>query len=162
MKSAEPQSVFRFFAGNAFLVLTIAGLFPLIPVFCGQLNSTVALDRTKSMAATQHEIIMLRIQKGEYDTAFAEANKIFEMKWPDDQEPLLLKELLVLTDQFQKHHQAPLALQLISRNSKCFKTLPSQITILKEQGYLYKSLGQNDKALEYFEKARKLEKEAGK
>ena len=154
MKSAEPHCVSRFFVGNAFLVLMLAGFFP---AFSCQLDSPVALDRTKSKAATQHEIVMLLIQKGEYEKALIEANKIFNMSWPDDQEPLLLKELLNVTGQFLKHRQASLGLELIDKNSKCFKTRSSQIAILKEQGYLYKSLNQTDKALEFFEKARKLE-----
>jgi tetratricopeptide (TPR) repeat protein len=157
MKSAEPRCVSRFFAGNVVLVMTLAGLIPVIPAFSRQLNAPVGLDRTKSKAATQHEIVMLLIQKGEYERALAEANKIFDMRWPDDQEPLLLRELKYVTDQFLKHRQAPLGLELINRNSKCFKTPSSQIEILKEKGYLYKTLNQNDKALEYFEKARKLE-----
>jgi tetratricopeptide (TPR) repeat protein len=156
MKSAQPR-LFRFVAWNAFLVLMLAGFIAVLPAFSGQLNAPVALDRTKSKAATQHEIIMLLIQKGEYERALAEANKIFEMRWPDDQEPLLLRELRYVTDQFIKHRQAPLGLELIDKNSKCFKTPSSQIEILKEKGYLYKTLNQNDKALEYFEKARKLE-----
>jgi tetratricopeptide (TPR) repeat protein len=154
MKSAEPRCVSRVFAGNAFLVLMLTGL---IPAFSGQLDSPIALDRTKSMAATQHEIVMLLIRKGEYERALTEANKIFDMRWPNNQEPLLLKELLNVTGQFLNHRQAPLGLQLIDKNSKCFKTLSSQIAILKEKGYLYKTLNQNDKALEYFEKAKKLE-----
>ena len=158
----EPEPVWhprhsRLFAGNALLVLTIAGLIALIPAFSRQSDSPVALDKTKSMAATQHEIVMLLIQKGEYERALAEANKIFSMKWPDDQEPLLLKELLNVSGQFLSHGRAPLGLELIDKNSKCFKRASSQIAIFKEKGYLYKTLNQNDKALECFEKARKLE-----
>jgi hypothetical protein len=36
------------------------------------------LGKTKSKAATQHEIVMLLIKKKEYDKAVAEANKIFD------------------------------------------------------------------------------------
>jgi tetratricopeptide (TPR) repeat protein len=155
MKSAEPRCVSRFFAGTVFLFLIIEGL---LPAFSGQLDSPVALDRTKSMAATQHEIVMLLIRKGEYERALEEANKIFDMRWPTDQEPLLLRELLYVTGQFLNHRQAPLGLELIDKNSKCFKTPSSQIAILKEQGYLYKTLNKTDKALDCFEKARKMEK----
>jgi len=154
MKSAEPRCVSRFFAGNALLVLMLAGFFP---AFSNQVASPAGLDRTKSKAATQHEIVMLLIRKGEYARALTEANKIFDMKWPDDQEQLLLKELLNFTDQFRVHHQAPLGLDLIDKNSKCFKTRSSQIAILNEKGYLYKCMNQPDKALEFFEKASKLD-----
>ncbi len=159
MKSVEPRRVFRFCAGSAFFFFVFSCF---LTAFSHQLDSPVALDRTKSMAGTQHEIVMLLIQKGEYERALAEANKIFSMKWPEDQEPLLLRELLLLSGQFLDHRQAPLGLELIDKNSKCFKSPSSQITIYKEQGYLYKNMGQTDKALQYFEKARDLEKKQEK
>ncbi len=122
-----------------------------------QLDSPVSLGRTKGMAETQHEIVMLLIKQKEYQKAASEANKIFDMKWPEDQEPLLLRELLILSDQFRKEGQAHLGLQLIDKNSKCFKKTSSQIAILKEKGYLYKNLNENEKAIDSFRKARELE-----
>jgi len=79
------------------------------------------------------------------------------MKWPEDQEPLLLQELLYISGQFLSQGQAPVGLQFVEKNSKCFKKHPSQVAILKETGYLYKSMGQNDKAIDCFRKARELE-----
>ena len=115
------------------------------------------LGKTKSKAATQHEIIMLLIKKKEYEKAVAEANKIFDMKWPEDHEPLLLRELLIVSEQLRQQGQAPLSLQLVDRNSKCFKTTASRIAIYKEMGYLYKCMNQEDKEMEYFRKAQELE-----
>ena len=100
------------------------------------------------MAEAQHEIVLLLMKKQEYDKAMVEASKIFDMRWPGDQEPLLLKELLNLADQFLSQGQAPLGLKLIERNFKYFKKTSSQAAILKEMGYLYKSLKQDDKAIE--------------
>ncbi len=154
--SAEIRVSEKITAG-ALLAMLLVGMTPSVPAFGGQSDSPAALGKTKSMAETQHEIVMLLIKKQEYEKAAAEANKIFDMKWPEDQEPLLLKELLLLSDQFLRGGQAALGLQLINKNSRCFKKIPSQVSILKETGYLYKSLGQNDKALEYFRKAQELE-----
>ena len=61
------------------------------------MDSTVELGRTRSVAETQHEIVMLLIKKKEYEKAATEAHKIFEMKWPQNQEPLLLHELLPIS-----------------------------------------------------------------
>jgi tetratricopeptide (TPR) repeat protein len=157
MRSAEPYISGRIKAG-ALLSMLLAGVMPLVPAFAHQADSPMALGKTKSMAETQHEIVMLLIKKKEYERAETEANKIFDMKWPEDQEPLLLKELLILSDQFLQCGQAKLGLYLINNNSKCFRQVPSRVKILKEMGYLYKSLGQNDKALDCFQKARNLEK----
>jgi tetratricopeptide (TPR) repeat protein len=126
-----------------------------LPAF--QADDSTSLGKLKSMAEAQHEIVILLVKKQEYDKAAAEANKIFDMKWPGDQEPLLLKELLNLADAFLQQGQASLGLRLIERNSKYFRKASSQASIFKEMGYLYKSLKQDDKAIEYFKKARDLE-----
>jgi tetratricopeptide (TPR) repeat protein len=154
MKSAAmPPLAGRIAAGA--IIFIVAGMILLL--YGGQVDSPVALGRTKSMAATQHEIVMLLIKQKEYDKAVVEAQKIFEMKWPEDQEPLLLQELLYISGQFLSQGQAPVGLQFVEKNSKCFKKTPSRIAILKEKGYLYKSMGQSDKAIDSFRKARELE-----
>jgi tetratricopeptide (TPR) repeat protein len=64
---------------------------------------------------------------------------------------------LFLSGQFLVGGQAPLGMQIIEKNSKLFKRVPSRIEILKEKGYLYKNMNQNEKALECFRKAQELE-----
>jgi hypothetical protein len=139
---------------SAFLLALIS-----LPAASANQSGSGDLGKTRSVAESQHEIVMLLLSKKEYDKAAVEANKIFSMRWPESQEPLLLKELLLLSDQFLRHGQAAMGLQLINNNSKCFKSASSQVEILKEMGYLYKSLNQNDRALECFQKARDLEQQ---
>lgn len=142
---------------GALISLLLAGMIPVMPLDGQQSGSPAALDRAKSIAETQHEIVLLLIKKKEFEKAATEANKIFEMKWPEDQESLLLRELLFLTGQFLSQGKADLGLQLIDRNSKSFKKTSSRVAILKERGYLYKNMGQDDKAIDCFKKARELE-----
>ena len=120
-------------------------------------STDAALNRVRSQAESQHEIVMLLIRKKEYAKALEEAGKIFEMKWPADQEPLLLKELLALSDRFLREGQAASGLQLLERNTKTFRATESRISILKEKGYLHKNLKEDDKALECFREAQRLE-----
>jgi tetratricopeptide (TPR) repeat protein len=157
MKFKEFLSYSRIPAG-ALLFLLVGGLAPLLPSVAPQSDSRDSLSQKKSMAETQHEIVMLLLEKKEFEKAGMEANKIFDMAWPESQEPLLLKELLILSDQFLRQGQPQIGLQLIEKNSKRFKNNSSQIEILKAEGYLYKSLRQNDKALECFQKAQDLER----
>ena len=142
---------------GALLSMLLAGVISVGPLSAYQADASAALGKTKSMAEAQHEIVLLLMKKQEYDKAMVEASKIFDLKWPGDQEPLLLKELLNLADQFLSQGQAPLGLKLIERSFKYFKKTSSQAAILKETGYLYKSLKQDDKAIESFRKARDLE-----
>ena len=152
----------RLYASNmipagTLLLFLLAGMIPTGRLSAQQSNDS-ALGKAKSMAEMQHEIVLLLIKKKEYDRAVVEAGKIFEMKWPEDQEPLLLKSLLYLSDQFLQQGQAALGLQLLEKNSRFFRRTDSQIAMLKEKGYLYKSLGKDDKAIECFRQAQDLEK----
>jgi tetratricopeptide (TPR) repeat protein len=142
---------------GALLSMMLTGVMSVGPLSACQSDASAALGKIKSMAEAQHEIVLLLMKKQEYDKALVEACKIFDMRWPGDQEPLLLKELLTLADQFLSQGQAPLGLKLIEMNFKNFKKTPSQAAIFKEMGYLYKSLKQDDKAIESFRKARDLE-----
>jgi tetratricopeptide (TPR) repeat protein len=121
-------------------------------------GQTADLARNKSFAESQHEIVKILISKKEFAKAAAEANKIFQMKWPDDQEPILLKELLGFSDQFLLYKQNELALQLLDTNLPLFKSSKSKASIWKEKGYLLEKMGQHDKALECFREAQRVEK----
>jgi tetratricopeptide (TPR) repeat protein len=149
-QAATPHRLSRVLA--ALLFLFPAGLSPLP---AGPSDSS--LERLKSKAASQHEIVMLLIKKKDYNQAVKEACKIFDMNWPDGQEALLLKELIGLSDEFSRHGQAAISLQLVEKNDKSFRQTSSQIAILKEKGFLYKSLKKDDKSLECFSKAQELE-----
>ncbi len=134
----------------------------LAAVLCGPaagsaFQGSPTLQKMRSAAEAQHEIVMLLIQKKNFAQAAVEADKIFSMQWPVDQEPVLLKELLFLSDQFAHHGQTKVGLQLLEDNLKAFRTTPSRVAIWKEKGYLYKVLKDNDKALDCFREARRLE-----
>ncbi len=115
------------------------------------------LKKIRSQAESQHEIVVILIRKKEYAKALDESSKIFDMKWPADQEPLLLKELQNLSGRFLREGQAASGLQLLERSAKVFKTTESRVAILKEKGYLHKNLKEDDKALECFREAQRLE-----
>ena len=120
-------------------------------------TSESSLERLRAMAATQHEIFVLLIQRKEFSKAAEEGSKIFEMKWPVEQEPILLKELLFFSGQFSRNGQQSIGLQLVERSEKHFKTSPSRLAICKEKGYLYKVTNQPEKALECFREAQRLQ-----
>jgi tetratricopeptide (TPR) repeat protein len=158
MKLAVFLSVKRILAGVVFSLFAAGSSAPLLQSAAPRSNSNDSLSQMKSWAESQHEIVMLHLQKKEFEKAAIEANKIFDMDWPESEEILLLKELHILSERFLGERQASLALQIIEKNFKKFKKKSSQIEILKEQGYLYKNLKQHDKELECFRKAQELER----
>jgi tetratricopeptide (TPR) repeat protein len=154
MRLRRPILAGALLAGGASALL--AGGMPPVPACLGA--QAADLQRLRSIAESQHEIVMILIRKQEFAKAAAEAGKIFELKWPDDQEPTLRKELLDLADQFLHAGQTETALLLLETNLVRFKTARSQADIRKEMGYLNDKLGRPDKALECFREAQRLEK----
>src|SRR5688500_13311774 len=77
-----------------------------------------SLEKLRNMAATQHEIVVLLLQKKEFSNAAEEAAKIFELNWPVEQEPILLRELLFFSRQLTRQGQAAIALQLVEPSEK--------------------------------------------
>jgi tetratricopeptide (TPR) repeat protein len=116
------------------------------------------LNKTRSVAESQHEIVMILLEKKEFAKAQEEASKIFQMKWPQSQEPVLLRELLWFSDKFLDNGQPALAVRLLETNLNTFKENSSKAAIWKEKGYLLKEMGQDDKALDCFREAQRLEK----
>jgi tetratricopeptide (TPR) repeat protein len=115
------------------------------------------LSKIRSIAAAQHEIVVTLIGKREFAKAAEEANKIFQLKWPADQEPVLLEELLRFSDQFRHNSQPAVALRLLEGNMGFFKANKSKVAIWKDMGYLLQGIGQADKAIECFKEAIRLE-----
>lgn len=151
MSSGAMRSRRPVMAGAELVLLAITA----IPFVQAQ---TWDLDKTRKIAESQHEIVVLLIKKKEFPKAAEEANKIFQMKWPDDQEPVLLKELCGLANEFRRHGQAALGVHLLETNLNAFKTLRSKAEIWKEKGYLLEGMGQHDPALDCFREAQRLEK----
>ncbi len=140
------------------LVVSTALVFLVLPSIPRLQAQSWDLQKTRKIAESQHEIAMILIRKKEYIKAAEEADKIFQMKWPDDQEPVLLKELLGFAHQFNDCKQPDVAVRLLETNLAAFKTFRSQAAIWKEKGYLLEKMGQHDSALASFREAQRLEK----
>ena len=140
--------------GKRFLVcaIMVAAIPSVIVLLPGQTDDLGKLRRT---AQAQHEIVMLLIEKKEYAKAGEEANKIFQMKWPDGQESLLLYDLLGFSDRLRHAGQPAIALRLLETNYGTFKDAKSKAEIWMDKGYLYKEMGQPEKALECFKEAQR-------
>jgi tetratricopeptide (TPR) repeat protein len=120
-------------------------------------SQSTELSKMRRIAESQHEIVMILIRKKDFGQALAEANKIFALSWPPNQEATLRKDLLYFADQFLHGGQAAVGLQLLETNLKAFKNSANRAAILKEKGYLHKNMGQEDKAIECFREAQRLE-----
>jgi len=142
--------------GRRLLAATILAL--ALPLAGPRLGAQDAeLGKLRSIAAAQHEIVVMLINKKEFAKAAEEANRIFQLKWPADQEPVLLEELLRFSNQFRRNSQSAVALRLLESNMGFFKDNKSKVAIWKDMGYLLQGMGQPDKAIECFKEAIRLE-----
>jgi tetratricopeptide (TPR) repeat protein len=124
-----------------------------VPILSSQESE---LGKTRKIAEAQHDIVMILIKKKDFTKAAEEANKIFQMKWPDDEESVLKDELLRFSDLFRHYNQPALALQLLDKNMGLFKSRKIRAEILKDKAYLLEGMGQHDPALECFREAKHL------
>lgn len=138
------------FTGSC-LLFTLSMAAPHLPA------QNAEIGKIRSIAESQHEIVIILIKKRDFGKAAEEANKMFQMKWPADQEPVLKDELLRFSDLFRHYGQPALAVQLLETNLSMFKSDKIKAEIWKDKGYLFKEMGQDDKALECFREAKRLE-----
>ncbi|HLV01436.1 MAG TPA: hypothetical protein VKZ59_09225 [Acidobacteriota bacterium] len=115
-------------------------------------------EEVREIAGSQHEIVMLLIEKKEFAKVPAAARKIFEMQFPDEQQHLLVKEAEILTDALLQHDQTQIAHQVIEMARRAVKTNKLKAALYREQAYVYKKEGNSDAAMECFQKSIELEK----
>jgi tetratricopeptide (TPR) repeat protein len=114
------------------------------------------LGRTRKIAEAQHDIVVILIKKKEFDKAAEEAKKIFDMKWPEDEAPVLKDELLRLSDLFRHYGQPEIALRLLDTYMCMFKSAKIQTEVLKDKAYLLEGMGRHDQALECYREYKRL------
>ncbi len=132
----------KYFLAGTFLTFTAGQAAPPLPA------QESDLSKTRKIAETQHDIVMILIKKKEFAKAAEEADKIFAMKWPEDQETVLREELLYFSDLFRHNQHPEIALPLLDRHMKMFKSNKNRAEILKDRAYLLEGMGRHDEALE--------------
>ncbi len=113
-------------------------------------------NRTRKIAEAQHDIVMMLIKKKEFAKAAEEADKIFDMKWPENQEATLRKCLLNYSDLFRHDEHPEIALRLLDKHIDMFKSNKNRADILMDKAYLLEGMGRHDEALQCFREARQF------
>ncbi len=113
-------------------------------------------NRTRKIAEAQHDIVMMLIRKKEFTRAAEEADKIFDMKWPENQETTLRKCLLNYSDLFRHDEHPEIALRLLDKHIGMFKSNKNRADILMDKAYLLEGMGRHDEALQCFREAKQF------
>jgi tetratricopeptide (TPR) repeat protein len=119
-----------------------------------------AQDRM-AIAQAQHDLMVLLIDKGEFDKVPAELQKVLDLNFKGKDEQRVVDEILILSELLVKKGQATLSLRLVDMGLGSVREKDGQVKLYKEKGFLFKTMGQPDKAMEMFEKVRTLESPAG-
>ena len=115
-------------------------------------------EEIRHLAEAQHEIVMLLIEKGEFSKVPEAAAEIFALKFPPDQEHLLLKEVEILVDALLQQQQIGVAHQVVDAALQCVSTSKAKAQLHRERGYLFKNEGKTEDAMKSFEESKALEK----
>lgn len=125
----------------------------------GLIQGQQSWEETRRLAEAQHEIVMLLIEKGEFEKVHEAAHEIFQLNFPQDQEHLLLVEVEILVDALVHRQRIAIAHRIVDSALLCTITSKSKAQLYREKGYLFKKEGNTEEALKSFEKSKELEKE---
>ncbi|MFB3141358.1 MAG: hypothetical protein ACE1Z2_00985 [Acidobacteriota bacterium] len=117
-------------------------------------------ERSRSVAESQHEIVMLLIRGKAFDKVLRASQEIFSLRFPYNQEHLFVTEGQILSGALYDHQQYELAQALLDQALRAVNSNNSKALLYKEKAYLCKQEGKTDEAMEFFEKAVELEKSA--
>ncbi len=105
-----------------------------------------------SIAESQHEIVQLLIQKGEYEKALDEYRAILDLKLPAAYDEAVFKEIVIVARKFYDANQKELAYQALDLGFDRLKSADLKAKILSVKAGLLKKDGRIERAIETYKK----------
>jgi tetratricopeptide (TPR) repeat protein len=118
-------------------------------------------EKVRSIAESEHEIVMLLIENKEFDSVPAEAKKIFSMNFPEEHQDLLMEGTQEIVDALIHHRQYRVADNVVDQCMRKIKARKLLSELHKQKAYLLKKMGKDDEAMKHFRKAIELTEESG-
>lgn len=129
-----------------------------------QINSNLAppdadpWEKTRRIAETQHEIVMLLIKRQHYGQVLEASQQIFSLRFPPQQEHLFVEEGRILSDALAHQAQYDLAQKLLDQALGAVRSNRARAVLTKEKAYLFSKAGNDDEAMVLFQEALKLDR----
>ena len=136
-------------------VLLVVGLLIFIsavPVVAQRNNIDSRVLKKLSIAETQHEIVQLLIEKGDYKKAVKEVKTIFDLKLPAQYDEAVFKEIVIVAKKLYDKGQRDLAYYVIDDGYKALNTTEYKAKTLNVKAALLKKDGKIEEAIEVFKK----------
>jgi tetratricopeptide (TPR) repeat protein len=108
-------------------------------------------------AEAHHDLAVLYIDKGELEKGIAEARHIIQLQLPAQYEKCVAQSLSIITEALADMRQFDLAQSLLDESLETIKHPPNQVKIYRTKARLYMLAGDNDRAIESWQKALDLE-----
>ncbi len=115
-------------------------------------------ERVRSTAESQHEIIMILVDKKEYGKVVGESQTLFALPFPIAQEHRLVTSAKMISKALLDVSMIDLAQQVLNKALEAVKGKKSKAEIYREKAYLSRRAGRDDEAMKFFEKSVQLEK----
>lgn len=109
-------------------------------------------------AASQHEIISILLEEGEWNQAVAEYYKILDLNLGLDAESSLVEEAWQITERLLEANQYDFSHEIIDATLERCKLPENQFTLLILKGKVFKQEGRVKAALDVFREAQALQR----
>lgn len=113
-------------------------------------------DADLRMAATQHEIIAILIEQGEFDQVLPEFEKILDLGFTGEREQLVVKEVWVVVNGLMAAQKYELGHQVIDSALRRLHEADSEFQLLMLKGKLYRQQGLVHEAVRTYRQAQRL------
>ena len=110
-----------------------------------------------SIAESEHEIVMLLIQKKSCSEALAECAKLFAIDLHTPEQDRFLTSAKTIAMELRRQGQPQLALKVVDLAIKAVDSKEVLAGLYNEKAFIHKVMGQEDEAMELFKKAIELE-----
>lgn len=107
-------------------------------------------------AASQHEIISILLEEGDFDLVLPEFEKILALGLKGDKEQLVVQETWLVVSRLIEMSQLELGHSIVDACMEATEMRENQFTLLMLKGKLYKEEGLLDKAVDTFRQAQSL------
>ena len=125
----------------------------------GQQKKDASWDEVRKAAEAQHEIIVLSIKLNNYNQVLPEMRKVLALKFPQEHEAKLSREIDIISDELMHRQQFEIAYKILEEGMAPLRMNSNKATLLRRKAYILKKQGRDEEALQCFKQAVALESE---
>jgi len=115
------------------------------------------LERRLALAEGHHDLAVLYIKKGDLERGLAQAHEILQLHMGGDFEKLWVQSLSIICEKLAEVKRFDIGQSLLDEAMKLTELSPNRVKVLRNKARLYMLAGDNDKAIESWNRALEIE-----